>query len=512
MKKSPGLLRSLVFLLLLLPLLFQVVAAVTMFLSVSMVRVSALAFIILALGIAFAGYVCLRAGRTFVRKGCAYGESTGTNTGPVTMEPSRNFFIRYPGVVIACGYTALAALIAIWLPPQGNHGVFETAAMVLFWSHLPSSVVIYISMIFSTLHAWPFLIPPFFVYLVYAIGMAREFRKLGAPRTRWGGRVVFAAALVCCAAVFAWRAGVLQEGVVHFSEDVARVDDTIYREPYMPFSDNNKLAKIPAPTLAIESAHPRLDGATALFPVYAAAAQAIYKNIAPQEVWKRVVVSTTPQAYENLVEGRADVIFCAQPSRAQIAAARKKGVELQLTPIGREAFVFFVNEANPVEALTSGQVRAIYTRRITDWSEVGGHREKILPFQRPADSGSQTAMELQVMRGESMAIPLREERIQGMGGIVLQTAAYRNAPNAIGYSFRFFVTTMTGTEGIKLLAIDGVAPTVDTIRDGTYPYAGKFFAVTTNKTANNPHVRELITWFLGAQGRKLIEDSGYAGL
>jgi len=306
-----------------------------------------------------------------------------------------------------------------------------------------------------------------------------------------------------------------------------RMDDTIYTWPYRPFSKDNKLVKIAAPTLVIESEHPRLDGATALFPVYAAAVQAVYKNIASVNENAIVIetggigtarpsqpirVSTTPQAYNNLIAGLADVIFCAQPSLEQIERARAQGIEFQLTPLGREAFVLFVNKANPVGNLTGGQVRAIYKKQIVNWSGVGGANKTILPFQRPKNSGSQTAMEMQVMRGEPMAAPLEEEISIFMGGIVRAAAAYRNAPNAIGYSFRFFVTTMTGAKGIKLLKIDGVAPTVETIRDGTYPYAGNFYAITTNKTANNPHVQELIAWFLSPQGQKLIEDTGYVSL
>lgn len=501
MKKSPRLLRTLVFLLLLLPLLYSVVVLVPAALALKAIMAGVL------LGPVVAGFVCFRFGRMLVRKGYA----SGGNTKAEGIEPSPNFLMRYLGVIIACGYTVLAALIAVCLPPWGNRGIFETAATVMFWSHLPSSSPVAIMQIFSAPSAWPFLISPFLIYLVFSIGMAWEFRRMGVPRTQWKGKAVFAVAFAVWAAVFFWRVDILQASVLRFSDDVARVDDTIYTEPYMPFRDGSKLVEIPAPALVIGSAHPRLDGATALFPVYAAA-QAIYKNIAPTDVLKRVVVSTTPQAYTNLIEGRADVLFCAQPSPAQIAAAKAVGVELQLTPIGREAFVFFVNADNPVDALTSKQVRAIYKRRITNWVEVGGRKGKIMPFQRPANSGSQTAMELQVMRGEAMAMPLKEEQIRGMGGIILETAAYRNAPNAIGYSFRFFATTMTGAKGIKLLKIDGVAPTAETIRDRTYPYAGNFYAVTTNETANNPRVQELIAWFLSQQGQQLIEDVGYVSL
>ena len=86
------------------------------------------------------------------------------------------------------------------------------------------------------------------------------------------------------------------------------------------------------------------------------------------------------------------------------------------------------------------------------------------------------------------------------------------APDALGYAFRFFVTTMAAEQKTKLLKIDGVAPAVETIRDGSYPYAVNFYAITTNKTANKPHVQELIAWFLSPQGQKLVEDSGYAPL
>ena len=332
--------------------------------------------------------------------------------------------------------------------------------------------------------------------------------------------------LAVCATLFngCFSTGARQTRIADEMPDAPRMDDTIYTQNYDPLNKNNRLVSIDAPTLKIDRKHPRVDGATALYPVYAAACRTIYTNV-PESVFrstwsgqrvhgltKLVGVSTTPKAYERLVRGEVDVIFCAQPSPAQIAAAREKGIEFQLTPIGREAFVFFVNEANPVDGLTTAQIRAIYKKEITNWSEVGGREEKILPFQRPADSGSQTAMEQQVMRGTPMATPLKEEQIRGMVGIVLATAAYRNAPNAIGYSFRYFVTTMTGTKGIKLLKIDGVAPTVETIRDGTYPYANNFYAITTNKTANNPHVQELIAWFLSPQGQKLIDDTGYVSL
>jgi phosphate transport system substrate-binding protein len=239
--------------------------------------------------------------------------------------------------------------------------------------------------------------------------------------------------------------------------------------------------------------------------------QAIYKGISQEGVREHAKVNPSPEAYANLIEGRTDILFALQPSPEQIAAAKAKGVFLQLTPLGREAFVFFVNAANPVDNLSSEQLRAIYTKRITNWKEVGGKDVRILPFQRRKNSGSQTAMELQVMRGEKMAVPLWDEYALDMFGIVRRTADYRNADTALGYSFRFFALE-TGEKNIKLLKIDGIAPTLESIRDESYPYTSTAYAVTTDVSAQKPHVRELIEWFVGAQGQKLISDSGYAPL
>ncbi len=70
-----------------------------------------------------------------------------------------------------------------------------------------------------------------------------------------------------------------------------------------------------------------------------------------------------------------------------------QGLTFHMIPIGREAFVFFVNHKNTVENLTLGQVQQIYAGKITNWQEVGGKNDAIRAFQRPADSGSQTALE-----------------------------------------------------------------------------------------------------------------------
>lgn len=201
-------------------------------------------------------------------------------------------------------------------------------------------------------------------------------------------------------------------------------------------------------------------------------------------------------------------IFCAGPSDAQIEAARQAGVEFELTPFGREAFVFVVNADNPLENLSVEQVREIYGGQITRWDELGvpGLGE-IVAYQRPKDSGSQTALER--LMGDVPIMDAPEGYVPDDMGAILDVIEYRNLPNAIGYSFRFFCTDMMGSE-VKLLSLNGISPTVENIRSGAYPQITTLYAIT-RKGDPNPNIRALLNWITSAQGQELVEKSGYVG-
>ena len=187
---------------------------------------------------------------------------------------------------------------------------------------------------------------------------------------------------------------------------------------------------------------------------------------------------------------RVDLFFGARPSKEQLKDAKDHGVELIVTPIGKEAFVFFVNENNPVDNLTLDQIRDIYSGKIHSWSEVGGPDKLITPLSRIKGSGSRTAMET-VMNGEPIAHDL--------------DAAFGKR---IAYSFRFYAEGITNYGGIKILSINGVYPSVESIKDGSYPIASEFYAVYRADNTN-PNIPIVIDWLLSDEGQELVEANGY---
>ena len=337
------------------------------------------------------------------------------------------------------------------------------------------------------------------VLLLYVV--LRVFRLLHTRVVDW----VLAGILVLCLS----SVGVYESYQAYDrSITIGNNDVNLYEyEPFLP--DTKAVGLEEESTLQLEGDLPRVDGATALYPLYAAFAQAVYPEKAYPAYNSEVMSSTTPIAYMNLIKGEVDLIFAAEPSEEQLADAKRNGVELKLTPIGREAFVFFVNSSNPVKGLTTEQIQGIYSGKITNWREVGGNNDGIRAFQRPEGSGSQTALR-KVMAGQPLLTPPQEDVVNGMGGMITETAQYRNHRNALGFSFLFFATDMVRNGNISLLSIDGVPPTRENIANGTYPLAAEFYAVTRN--TDNPNVERFIEWILSPQGQSLVEKTGYTPL
>lgn len=189
--------------------------------------------------------------------------------------------------------------------------------------------------------------------------------------------------------------GCIAHGI--YQDSLPTVDDrSLMLLDYQPFSRDNQLVTLDEPAdFQLEPPWAlRLDGATALYPVYAAFAQAVFPESDDYVPFHSTVeCNGTIDAYQRLINGEVDMIFAAAPSQAQLEAAEHAGMELHMTPIGSEAFVFFVNSKNPITGLTVEQVRGIYTGAITNWFQVGGRRQSIRPFQRAENSGSQSALQ-----------------------------------------------------------------------------------------------------------------------
>ena len=256
---------------------------------------------------------------------------------------------------------------------------------------------------------------------------------------------------------------------------------------------------------------PRLDGSTATAPL-AQAAAAVLLGESEEDVAYLIDFSRTTESYRQLMQGNADLLIAAEPNAAVFDEMEEAGFEVQMEPLATDALVFMVNEDNPVDSLTTEQLRGIYSGEITNWSEVGGADLDIVPFQRNAESGSQVLMEKLVMDGTEMTEPPEGYMIASMVGLMDAVKEYDNSSNAIGYSVYYYAHDMQMAGGLKLLKIDGVAPEAATIRSGEYPFLNPYYVAMNAAEPEGSMTRVLYDWLLGPDGQKLVDMKGYVSV
>ena len=108
-----------------------------------------------------------------------------------------------------------------------------------------------------------------------------------------------------------------------------------------------------------------------------------------------------------------------------------------------------------------------------------------------------------------MEPPTMEKHVVGV--VIHPPADYRNSGNAIGYSYRSQAADLLLKKKIKLLSIDGVAPTPENILNGTYPYVTDYYMVTIKDARAEEverNIRNLREFIFSPQGKELAEKCG----
>lgn len=278
---------------------------------------------------------------------------------------------------------------------------------------------------------------------------------------------------------------------------------------YTSKNDEEEISSEPLYTL---DNYPKVDASLATQPL----TNAFIKNFVGEDVdVSKLDYTNTHPGYVRLINDEVDLIVVTEPSKEELELAKQKGVELEVIPVVKEGFVFYVNSNNKVDYLTKDQIQGIYSGEITNWKEVGGEDMEIKPFQRPTNSGSQTGMLSLVMKDKKLMDPLKENLVSTMAQIINFVSSYENGKNSIGYSYYYYATTMYEgidkeiASNIKLIGIDGVKPNAKTIQNGSYPYTTAYYIVINKADDENSPSRKLANLMLSKRGQQVAKNAGY---
>jgi len=202
--------------------------------------------------------------------------------------------------------------------------------------------------------------------------------------------------------------------------------------------------------------------------------------------------------------GSSAGITAAMSGTADIGMSSRdlKGDELELwsVEIAKDGLAIIINPSNVVENLTLEQIHDIYTAKISDWSELGGHEAKIHIIAREEGSGTRSAFESLVM-GDERITP--KAIIQSANGAVRQLVS--GDINSIG-----FISLGLVDNTVKASKIDGIMPSKENVLNGSYNLHRPFLFVVNGEPSGL--TKEFIDFTLSPEGQQILIDEGLISL
>ncbi len=191
-------------------------------------------------------------------------------------------------------------------------------------------------------------------------------------------------------------------------------------------------------------------------------------------------------------EGRCDI---GLSSRALKDEETSSG--LTATVLAYDGIAVIVHPDNPVTDLDVETIAKLYTGEITNWKDAGGNDAEVVLIGREAGSGTRDGFES--ITGTEDACQYRQE-LTSTGNVI--TAVAQN-PGAIGYA-----SLASVNDTVKALSVDGVVPTEDTVKDGSYAIQRPFVLVTKADTALSDAAQAFFDFALSADAAPMIAQAG----
>ncbi|HSD57249.1 MAG TPA: phosphate ABC transporter substrate-binding protein [Methanotrichaceae archaeon] len=245
-----------------------------------------------------------------------------------------------------------------------------------------------------------------------------------------------------------------------------------------------------------------VSGSTALLPLIAVAAETF--NDQQEEYFVTVTGGGTGPGIVNIAERKEDIAMASRELTEEEKI--RYGNRFQEYLIGYGDVVIAVSSAiydAGVTDLTGEQVKNIYLGKITNWRDVGGPEEDIYAIARATGSGTRETFN-EVILGDVNA------ETSGVSTNAFSDAEVKTAiegsDKAIGYLGLIYLQR----GNIKPIALDGVVPDIESLRNGSYILTRKLYLYTYG--GPTPGAKKFIEFLLGAEGQKIVEETGFTPL
>ena len=191
-------------------------------------------------------------------------------------------------------------------------------------------------------------------------------------------------------------------------------------------------------------------------------------------------------------EGRCDIGLSSRALKDE-----EKAAGLTETVLAYDGIAVIVNPANRVGDLTLEQIAAVYTGQITNWSELGGEDAQIVLIGREAGSGTRSGFEEIVEVKDKCQY---RQELSSTGDVITTVA---QNPGAIGYA-----SLASVKDTVRPLKVGGVAPSEETVKDGTYAIQRPFVLATRTDAGLNDAAQAFFDYITSGKADAIIVAAG----
>lgn len=255
-------------------------------------------------------------------------------------------------------------------------------------------------------------------------------------------------------------------------------------------------------TMVVAKEDVRIAGSTTVLPLAEGGAEAF--NAEQSDYKVTVTGGGTGVGIKNIAEGNSEI---AMASREVTDDEREKfGDKFQENLIGYDGIVIAVSREiydAGVTSLTREDVKGIYSGEISNWEKLGGPNEEILAIGREQGSGTRDTFNEEIM-GDKSAETAGVSTVAGSNAeIKTGIIGSKQAIGYLGYSY-------VKDDSIGAIILDGVAPTEETIKDGSYELARKLYFYTYGDASAGSQA--FIDFMLGSKGQEIATEYGFIPL
>jgi phosphate transport system substrate-binding protein len=205
-----------------------------------------------------------------------------------------------------------------------------------------------------------------------------------------------------------------------------------------------------------------------------------------------------------LMNGATDICASSRPmkTKERTALETKTGRAPVEIPVARDGIAIYLNDANPLHALTLDQVARIYRGKITNWREVGGEDQKIILYSRENNSGTYEFFKEHVLNKKDFT-PFA----QCLPGTASVANAVARDKRGIGYGGAAYAKGIRFCEVKRDELSPGILPNGPNILDGSYPISRNLYFYL-RAPAEGP-VKDFIDFVLSPEGQAIVAKVGY---